>query len=390
MVPRGEIEARLARFQAALGEAGLAGALLVYSTDLHYLAGTVQNAHLVVPAAGEPALLVRRNLERARRESPLDRVEPLRSLRDLPAAVAAAGIAGGRLGLELDVLPAAAYLRYAAGLEGLELVDCSRLLRRLRAVKSAWELERHREAGAQVARASAHVPGALRPGMTEVELAAEVERLLRREGHQGFVPFRAFDGVSTWVAVLAGPSGAVPGGSDTPLVGTGPSIAVSKGASHRPIEPGEPIVVDIVGTSGGYLADQTRVLSLGPLREPFPELFAASRAILHAVAAAARPGVAWSALFAHAQELAAGREGFMGAGEERVSFVGHGLGLEVDEPPYLARGFDGDALEAGMVFALEPKFVVPGAGAVGCENSYAVAEGGVECLTRAPEALVEL
>ena len=111
-VPAGEVERRLHAFRAALRAEALDAAMLVQSTDLYYFTGTTQSAHLVVPAEGEPALLVRKTLERARAESPLARIEPLRSLRDLPGALAAAGVPGGRLGLELDVLPAARYLDY--------------------------------------------------------------------------------------------------------------------------------------------------------------------------------------------------------------------------------------------------------------------------------------
>ena len=93
--------------------------MLVQSVDLYYFTGTTQNAHLVVPAEGEPVLLVRRTLERARAESPLERIEALRSLRDLAAALDGAGVSGGRLGFELDVLPALRYLDYAKRLSGL-------------------------------------------------------------------------------------------------------------------------------------------------------------------------------------------------------------------------------------------------------------------------------
>ena len=114
--------------------------------------GTTQSAHLVVPAEGEPVLLVRRTLERARGSLRSPRVEPLRSLRDLPAALAAAGLAGGALGLELDVLPAAALPRLrASGCRASSSPTARRLLRRLRAVKSPWELERIREAAAMLA-----------------------------------------------------------------------------------------------------------------------------------------------------------------------------------------------------------------------------------------------
>lgn len=388
-IPAAEIEGRVARFQEALRAAELDGALVVQETDLVYLSGTGQSAHLVVPAEGEPALFVRKTLERAREESPLARVEPLRSLRDLPGALASCGVEGGRLGLELDVLPAASYLAYARRLDRFELADCSLPLRRVRALKSTWELERIHVAAEQLSHVPEWMARHARPGMTEVELAAELERELRLAGHQGPIRFRAFNNELFYGSVLAGPSGAVPGSTETPVVGPGPNVAVSKGASHRPIEEGEPILIDFAGAHEGYLADQTRTYSLGPLPRYLEEPYEAAREILHRVAAEARPGVTGAQLYEKAMELAGDREGFMGWGDERVSFVGHGIGLEIDELPLLARGWD-EPLEAGMVFALEPKFVFPEVGAVGIENSYLVTGNGVERLTSAPEELIEL
>jgi Xaa-Pro dipeptidase len=389
VVPAGEIERRLSRFQEGLREEGLDGAIVVQDVDLFYLAGTAQNAHLLVPADGEPALFVRKTLERARAETPLERVERLRSLGELPAALASVGLSSGRLGLELDVLPAAQYLQYARRLDGFELADCSLLVRRLRARKSTWELANVRAACEMLSHVTEWVGRYARVGMSEMALAAELERELRLAGHQGPIRFRAFNNELFYGSVLAGPSGAVPGSSETPIVGPGPNLAVSKGASPRPIQEGEPILVDLAGAAGGYLGDQTRMFSLGRLDRRFEEAHEAAREILHRVAAEAREGVTGAALYARAQELASARDGFMGAGDERVTFVGHGIGLEIDELPLLARGWD-EPLEEGMVFALEPKFVFPGEGAVGIENSYLVVGDGVERLTNAPEELVEL
>jgi len=386
MVPASEIDARIVRFQEALRAAGLDAALIVQETDLYYLTGTAQSAHLIVPADGEPTLLVRKTLARAREESPLARIEPLRSLRDLPAAI---GLDGGRLGLELDVLPAASYLRYQRRLPGIELADCSGALRRIRSVKSAYELERIRVACEQVSHIGEWMARHVREGMTELELAAEIERELRLAGHQGVIRFRSFNNELFYGAVLAGPSGAVPGASETPIVGPGPNLAVSKGASQRPIGKGEPILVDLAGAHDGYLSDQTRMFSIGPVESRYAETHDLAAEILRGVAAAAKPGVTGAALYDLALELAGGHEGFMGAGDERVTFVGHGIGLEIDELPLLARGWD-EPFEAGMVFALEPKFVFPGEAAVGIENSYLVTENGGEALTTAPEELLEL
>jgi Xaa-Pro aminopeptidase len=388
VVPAGEIERRLAAFQAALRADGLAGAVIVQSVDLYYFTGTAQSSHLVVPAEGEAVLLVRKTLERARAESPLERIEPLRSLRELQEAMRAAGVERGPVGFELDVLPAARYLDYARRLEGYELADCSPQVRRQRAVKSAWELERIREASTTMAEVGDCVRAALREGMTELELAAEVEAWLRRRGHQGSLRMRAFNGELHYGLVAAGPSAAEPGGTDTPLVGTGPNPAVGKGSSPRPIRRGEPVIVDLVGTSAGYVSDQTRTFSLGPLPPKLREAYEAARMIMHRVAGEARPGVPASELYELSVELAGERREHF-ASFERVSFVGHGVGLEIDEPPFLARGYR-EPLEEGMVFALEPKFFYPDLGAVGVENTYAVTADGVEQLTAASEELVEI
>ncbi|MBD0291094.1 MAG: aminopeptidase P family protein [Thermoleophilia bacterium] len=389
MVPEREVERRLTSFQEALRAEGLTGALVVQEVDLFYLSGTAQSAHLVVPAEGEPVLYVRKTLERARAETPLERVEPLRSLRELPTALEDARLTGGRLGLELDVLPASQYLGYARRLPGFELVDCSALLRRIRAVKSPWELEQVGAAAEMLAHVPEWVARHARPGMSEIALAAELERELRLAGHQGPVRFRAFNNELFYGSVLAGPSAAVPGSTETPIVGPGPVTAVSKGASPREMRRGEPILVDLCGTHEGYLADQTRTFSLGPLAPRFTEAHERAKEIMHAVAANARDGVTGAVLYELAQALAGDEPGFMGAGPERVAFVGHGFGLEIDELPLLARGWD-EPLRAGMVFALEPKFVFPGEGAVGIENSYVVSGDGADPLTSAPEELVEL
>jgi Xaa-Pro aminopeptidase len=392
VVPREEIERRLSALRAALREDGLDGAVVVQNTDLAYLSGTNQQAHLVVPAEGEPALYVRRVLDRARRESPLQRIEPMASLSALPAALEAAGIRrGSRVGLELDVLPAARYLGYVRRLDGWELADASPALRRIRAVKSAWELDRMREAAVQVRRAAEAVPGLLRVGLSESQLQLEVEGALRGAGHQGQLRFRGFNQEMHYGQVLGGPSGAVPGYSDSPLCGPGPNPVLGKGADGRVLQAGDPVIIDLVGGWEGYLADQTRTFVVGRAPERLRRAYDVSVAILRAVEAALRPGAVPSALFAEAEESAAAAglgEHFMGHGHDRVRFLGHGVGLEIDELPVLAPGFD-DPLVAGNVVAVEPKFVFPGVGAVGIENMYAVTADGFETMTTAPEELIE-
>ncbi len=380
IVPRQEIEQRIAAFQGALQAAEIDAALIVESSDLYYLTGTNQDAHLVVPAEGEPVYLVRRDLGRARDESPLERVEPLRSLRDLgPAVLAAAGDVR-RLGLEFDVLPVASYLRYAKAFGGVELVDCFAALRPLRAVKSDWEVGRIRAAAQQIRLAWAAVPELLRPGLTDRELQVEIEHLMRSHGHQGPCRFRGMNGEMYFGAVLAGADAAVPSSADTPFGGWGPSPAIGRGPRAGLIEPGGAVSVDLVGAIDGYLADGTRTFGLGPLDEPLQSALAVCERILAEVETLLVPGTPWQLPYERGLEIATEAgfgDGFMGS----VTFIGHGIGLEINEPPFLARGLD-QPLEPGHVIAVEPKVAFPGVGAVGVENSYLVrAEGGPENLT---------
>jgi Xaa-Pro dipeptidase len=386
-VPAAEIERRVSGFQEGLRREGLDAAIVVESSDLYYLTGTVQDAHLVVPAEGEPVYFVRRDLGRAREESPLTRVEPLRSLRELPAAIRDAAGDVRRLGLELDVVPAASYLRYRSLLEGVELADCMPAIRPLRMVKSAWELDRMRAAAVQLGTAFAAAPGVLRDGITDRELQIELEGVLRRNGHQGTVRFRGLNGEVFYGAVLAGADAAVPAASDTPLGGYGPSPAIGRGARGGLLEPGVAVTVDLVGAVHGYLADATRTFWLGELPEPLATALEVCRAILADVEGELVAGNAWKRPYERGLEMAEAAgfgDGYMGAGPSRVTFIGHGVGLEMNEPPFLARGLE-QPLAAGNVVAVEPKLVFPGIGAVGVENTYAIRpDGPPERLTAFP------
>jgi Xaa-Pro aminopeptidase len=393
VVPGEQIERRLAALRAGLAAAGLGAAVIVQNTDLAYFSGTNQQAHLLVPADGDPRLLVRRTVERARAESPLSQIDPLRSLSQLPAALGEAGLApGARLGFELDVLPATGFLAYQTRLPGYLIEDCSATVREVRAVKSEWDIGRMRAAASQVDAAARAVPGLIRPGVTESKVQLEVERVLREAGHQGQLRFRGFNQEMHYGQVLGGPSGAIPGYSDSPLCGPGPNAAVGKGPGGRVLEPGDPVIVDLVGGCDGWLADQTRTFFVGCAPQDLRDAYRAAVDILRAIERELRPGAVPALLYEHAREMAERcglEEHFMGAGPDRVRFLGHGVGMEIDELPVLAPGFE-RPLEPGNVVAVEPKFVFPGRGAVGIEDMYAVTADGCETLTTAPEELIEV
>ena len=396
LVPAAEVAARLAGLQATLTSRGLDAAILVQNADLYYFAGTVQRSYLYVPAAGEATLFVRKLAERARLESPL--ASPLGAIvelarpRDLPGLIAERhGALPRRAGLELDVLPVADFRRLETLFPEAAFEDVGRDIVRQRAVKSPWEVERIRAAAAVTLGVCELVPGILREGLTEAEFAGRVEAEARRLGHEGIIRMRAFNQEMFYGQLLTGSSGWASSYLDTPLAGTGLSASVAQGVSFKPIRRGEQVVFDFVTTSQGYIADFTRIFVIGELPHELRRAYDAAVRIEAAVVAAARPGVTCRVLYETAL-CAADAEGlgeyFMGHGDGRVSFVGHGVGLELDELPVLAA--NDLELAEGMVFALEPKFVVPGLGAIGIEDTWLVTGAGLELLTPAPAHVREV
>ena len=381
-----ECERRLARFQGTLGSAGLDGALLVQANDVFYFSATRQNGTLWVPATGEAVLLVRKSYSRAREESPLADVRPFPPSGDLRAVVGTAR----RVGFTFDTAPVALYRRYAGLLPGVELEDVSGAVRWLRSVKSPYEIERMRRTAAMLCGVLAEVPRFLRAGMREVDLAAEVEVRMRRAGNEGSPRMRGFNQDLFMGLAVAGPSAAAPGAFDGPVTGRGLSAAAPLGASRAVIAPDTPVILDYTAVMEGYVVDMTRVFVCGRLAPELERAFGVALAIQEEAVRSLRPGAFPSAIWARARERAetAGLgESFMGPPGAQARFVGHGVGLELDELPVLAPGFD-DPLVLGQTLAVEPKLVLPGLGAVGIENTWAVgADGGLR-LTELADAVV--
>jgi Xaa-Pro dipeptidase len=392
LVPAAEVARRLAGLQAGLSGRGLEAALIVQNADLYYFSGTVQRSFLYVPAAGEATLFVRKLAERARLETPLKGIVELASARELPGLLLKRyGALPRRVGLELDVLPVIEYRRLEKLFLEAVFEDIGRDIVRQRAVKSAWEVERIRAAAAIAVGVCGLIPGILREGLTEAEFAGLVEAQARRLGHEGIIRMRGFNQEMFYGQLFTGVSGTAASYLDTPLAGTGLSPAVAQGVSFRPIRRGDHIVFDFVAVREGYVADFTRIFALGELPRELRRAYEAALRIEATVVAAARPGVACGALYdlavatADDEGLAAS---FMGHGAGQVRFIGHGVGLELDELPVLTSS--DVQLAEGMVFALEPKFVLPGLGAIGIENTWLVTAGGLALITTSPEHIRQL
>ena len=382
--PKAELDGRATALQGRMAQKGIDSALIVQNADLLYFAGTVQPALLLMPAVGEPFLFVRRNRGRAREESLLSHVVPMDNPRDLPELLKGCGMRRtGRLGMELDVLPANLASRFQKLLSPEEVVDISPAIQAVRAVKSAYEIGLIGEAAAMADFMFGTARSSLHAGMTELELAGRIESEARARGHQGFVRMRAFNQEIYWGYLISGPDSAVPAFIDTTSGGKGVSVAFPSGAGPRRIGRREPVIFDLVGIAEGYNSDQTRTLCIGPLPAALDKALEVSLDILRALAGMAGPGVPAGELFQKAERIAAAaglEEHFMGHGREKARFCGHGIGIELDELPVLAQG-NRMPLVPGMVFTIEPKFAFPGVGAVGVEDNFAVTEDGLRRLT---------
>lgn len=392
-VPQSELADRIRKVQAGLDRDGIDVAVVIQSVDLYYLAGSIQQGHLLIPKSGHPVYLVRKSLERAHEESALPDLRPIKGLADLPPALRALGVSDqGTVGLELDVLPVNLFRRYERLLPEARLVDCSPVIREVRAVKSAFEVGLLKEAGHQSDLIYQEAARVLHEGMTEIELAAHLECVVRKAGHHGFVRFRAFNQELYHGHLISGPNGAVASHLDTPLSGRGLTPAVAQGAGYRAIRRSEPVVMDLSGGVHGYLSDQTRVFSVGPLPQEFKDAYRVCRDIQELVVSQAVSGVSCGDLYASAIEYAQGAglaANFMGMAPNQVSFIGHGVGLEIDEMPYLSRG-NAQVLTEGNVIAVEPKLVFPNRGAVGVENTWLVGRGRPEPLTFTSDEIIEV
>lgn len=367
---------------------------VMQSADLFYLTGTIQSGTLYVPAQGAPLYFVRKDAERARRESPLEHVVALESLRDLRGALIERGYpAAARIGFEFDVLPVATFERYRKLFGAATCLDASALLRQLRMIKSPYEIEQMRAAGGQANRVYQAARRTLRLGMTDIELAAELERVARLEGHPGIIRMRSFNGEMLYAHVFSGADSAIPAYLDTPLGGVGVHPSFGQGAGFRRISAHEPVIVDTGSFHNGYLADQTRVLSIGALSDELLRAYDAMVEVQTLMKNLVAPGVIWAEVYQRCRALAEQlgyAEHFMGFGRAQAGFIGHGLGIEIDELPIIAPSFQDQVFEIGMVFAFEPKAVFPGLGAVGIENTFVLHDTGLEALTISDEAVAIL
>lgn len=378
-------ERRIEKLQVRMAEAGLDVALVMTPVNLYYLAGTAQKAVLLIPSEGEPRLYVFRSWERAKEEAAFKCIEAdglnhvVEELEELKPKL---------IGLEEDTIPVRVYKRFLK--VGAEVGDVAYLVMELRQVKDHLEIELLRRAAEQCDKALSSVKDVLKEGVSEVEVAARLELELRKAGHDGYLDMRSWGDHMPNIVVLS-PSSLKPSRLSSVSVGPGLSSACPVGSGGRRLKRGDVVWIDVSGRFQGYTSDVTRTFVLGKADKRVEEAFNAVHEIYRRALSKVRAGVKGSEVYMEAvktaEELGYG-EGFMGREKGKVAFIGHGVGLEIDEPPVIGK-LPGE-LSENMTVAIEPKIVFPRYWGVGLESTLVVRSGGYEVLDKAPLDLVEV
>ena len=380
-----ELGNRALHLRQLMDEDRLDGILLLQNADLLYFCGTTQAEAVYLPRLADPVVLAHPPLDRVKAETALSRVEPMPAWSDLmPLLERFAGGKPARVGLELDVLPVNYYRRLRdTALAGAATTDASPHIRRARSFKSEYELNLMRIAAKNLDAVFRAVPATISRGMSEMELEGRLFALARKNGYQGMIRGRGFNMEMSIGHVLSGVSGLVPSKVPSPTGGVGVNPGFGQGAGPRKIGPGELVSVDLVGAFGGYVVDQTRLFFTGPVPDRVRRTYDALLKLVDELLSYIRPGVlsgeVYEKSFALAEKYGIA-ENFMNLGGVVCPFVGHGLGIELDEWPALARGTR-IPLDKGMTFAFEPRVFLTGIGVLGIEDTFVLTEEGPEQIT---------
>ena len=383
---------RIRSLQEKICEQGLAGAILFYSRDVYYYSGTAQPAYLVV-LPDDYRLFVRRGYEIAGMESGYERERILKgaSLEEIAQQMFPGEGRGAKVGTEIDVLTVLQARQMNKALGMRELADISGDILEQRTVKDAQELESIKRACSAVHAGHIAAISCLRPGMSELELAAAVENAQRLAGHEGCFFMRATDFVMSRGPLASGSNLRHTSGTLFTLSGAGLSPAIPTGASRRIIEAGDMVLVDIPVCIEGYHADQSRTYAVGHAPQRALDLFQRLRSVADCLIGNLHPGMTCAEVFtlAMAEAKACGiADSFMNFHSgAKAYFVGHGIGLELNEPPLLARNSRA-VLKACMVLAIEMHLMEPEGLALKLEDTVFITPNAVQILTSIPRELM--
>jgi Xaa-Pro dipeptidase len=386
-------EQRIRGLQNQIKEQGLGGVFLSYSRDVFYYTGTAQPAYLFV-LPDDYRLFVKSGFDFAIEEVFIDknRMTEERSLQEIWKEVQPR-LKGTRIGTELDVIPVNQLRALENILSGFELVDATPVVLEQRKRKDASEIEMIKKACEVVDNGHRAVLSTLKDGVTELELSAAIENAHRLAGHEGIFFIRQPDFFMGMGPISSGPNLLRPSGVVYTITGVGLSPAVPAGPSRRKIQKGDPVMVDIPVLVNGYHADQTRTYTVGRATDETKAMHDMLKTIADHLIEGIKPGMRCSRIFQVAVEKSEKlgvADAFMNFGRGRRShIIGHGVGLELNEPPILSP-YDDSRVAEGHVIALDMHMLRENEGVVKLEDMVLVKSDGNEILNKTDRVLFEV
>ena len=386
-VPASEIQSRTRKLQTELQAGNIDGLFIVQRVDLFYFSGTAQNGFMYIPAEGTPLLFIKQYLPRAKSESSVENILAISSIKEIPGLIFDhLGKQPATIGFELDVIPVNDFNFYQSIFKGSKCVDASPLILKLRRYKSEWGVAQMENTAEMTRRTFAYMRSTIQAGISEMEFASMFETFARKLGHGANLRVRHYQTEGYPWHVLSGKSGGMVGLLDSPASGAGTSAAFPVGAGNKKLRADEPIMVDLGSVLNGYHMDETRMFAIETMPQTAMDASLVAIEIHDSVLEKAKPGITVGELFEHSVQLATSRgydEAYLGTPGHKVSFIGHGIGLELIEPYILARNRK-QPLEPGMTFALEPKLVYENEFSAGVESVFLVTEAGSRLISKVP------
>lgn len=383
LLPAEDLAEKLARLRALMSENGTDTVLIADNANKYYLTGRVFSGYILV-GPETVKWFVRRPTHFAGED-----VIQIRKVENISEHVDVS--ASGRVALELNQMSYSDITRFAKALGVNDFANADTLLAAARAVKTPYEIELIKRSSDKLSEVYRRIPGMYQPGMSDVELQIEIERESRLQGCLGIFRISGQEMELNMGSVLVGDNADNASPYDFAMGGAGVDPSLPVGADGTIIKPGHSVMVDTNGNFTGYMTDMTRTFVCERIDEEARRAHQLSIDICNRLAEMGVPGTSASELYHEAFKMAeeAGlKDRFMGH-RSQAGFVGHGVGIVINEPPVLSPR-SRDILALNNVIAVEPKFVIAGAGAVGVENTYVVTATGMKRLTNAKEELVSL
>jgi len=384
-IPSSEILLRIQNLRRTLQNAHLEGALLFSPQESYYYSGLGIDGAVFIPVEGEPIHLIKRNAAFGRAHSVILHVQEFGKQSRLFETL---GIKpGARIAVEGDLLPLSFVEFLQSKAKDVQLVDGGQVFRQLRALKSEFEIGLIERAARLIDRMFEFCKEVARPEMTEIELTSRLDSWLLQSGHDGFITTHAFNSAMLHYSYVVSSGAAALNTYFTPVSSIGLSLKYPYGPSRKKIGRASPFLVDACGNCQGYISDTTRTFVCGRFdRAAHDQLDALNHVrlfISRGLKSGTNLGQLYGQVFELVNELGI-QEHFMGNGADRVPFIGHGVGLELDDLPVFHSG--GPELVAGNVLACEPKLIVPGKMVLGIEDTYVITQSSCKQLSMARDS----